>query len=514
MKQIIITLSILAFFYSCSEDKGNYEYEMLNTINKIENIKKEYNIYKGEDILKITPKFSFDIEENKDTYEYKWILNIPNKKTNKIDNRLISTSTEKPDLVFDTKVFDAKAVKDKKPIIPIKKLWLTFIAKNLTTGVSIFESFQVNFMNKYTNGIFILHENGENSELTLIKKNGTIAKNIYKKITGDDLKGKPIKILASTFKSSNERNDAEKYRSFILLTNGPDYGAVLKYSNLEYRYPISNCFRGKNPPKGLKFKISNPQSRVPYYFIINGKLYNTDINLQIRTNPYITLDYPEIENENELDYIYLPKGLIITSSNGKLYSKNKLLKIDLMPGKCFYIFEEFVKDPDFFATVKTYDYHILKKLDDNTVKDYLMHVINEVDYNTWETKITRKLTTHTFIAPNLITEKSFFVRSRQERYIYIAQGNKIYKYNYDAPNDRPELFKEFDAGLEITYFIKKEIYDDAWKLKTEEFIVCVYDPNKTEKDEAASLYHLDYSGNFIEKYKNICGKINSIVIKE
>jgi hypothetical protein len=490
---ILIIIAII--FHSCYKDEGNYDYKNLNRINdiKIKEGQKKYNINKGEDILKITPEFSYRMDENKDTYEYKWILHLPDKTEMEI-------STER-NLIFDSK--------GKK--FPSAEMNLIFIAKNLTTGVSISESFWVNFMNEYTHGTFILHENGENSELTLIKTNGTVAKNIYQEITGRNLKGTPMKLVKNTPGRPIEYGGDGKDFRFFIFTNGHDYGTVLNYLTLEYFYSISDCFRGKNPPEGLNFKFLNSDGN-PYYYLVNGELYKTNTAAGAETNPYITLNFPEIENDNTLDFIN--SGGFVHSASGKLYSSHtKPIKVDdqevSMPGKCFDIFKELT--PYNPSPIEVSKYHILVGGNNNTVKDYLLTIESEFNWDTWEEKVTYQVTSDPFIAPDLLTEKSFFANSSLERYFYIAQGNKIYRYNYDAPNERPTVFYEFDAGLEITYFEITSSYNDQWMLE-EEILVCTYDPNKT--GDNASLYNMDFQGGIIKEFKNICGKINSVVVKE
>jgi hypothetical protein len=487
-----ILIIIALIFHSCYKDKGNYGYEELNAINKIKNIEKEYSIYKGEDTLKITPEFSYRMQENKDTYEYKWILHVSDKEE-------IEISIER-DLIFDSK--GGK--------FPNKKLDLTFIAKNLTTGVSISEGFSVTFMNKYTHGTFILHENDGNSDLTLIKTNGTVAKNIYRTITGRDLKGVPVEMGAYVLSSQAW---AEMYNRIIIFTNGdPDHGAVLGYSNMDYLYSIADCFRENNPPNDLKALFPRRMRGSSYYILINGGVYKTNISVNAKTNPYIALNFPEIENENEIDFINRNK--IAHSTNGKLYyNLSKLIKIDdqevSMPGKCFDIFKELT--PYNPSPIKISKYHILVEENNNTIKDYLLTVESEFDWNTYEDKITYKVNSAPFVAPDLLTEKSFFANSITERYFYIAQTNKIYRYNYVAPNERPEVFYEFAADLEITFFEMKVKFDQDWNME-EHFVVCTYDPNKT--GDNASLHKFNSQGLIIEEFKDICGKIKSIIIKD
>jgi hypothetical protein len=494
MKKIIITLSLLVFFCSCYKDKGNYTYnEKLNGIKEIKNIKEIYKINRnGEDILKITPKLVFfNKKTNKDNYTYQWVLQwTDHQDDDKKNEKLIST---KKDLHFNHKDIKNLAIKSK----------ITFVATNSNTTVSKTVTFNIEFRNNYKKGILILHEsenNKTNLDLSIIniheEKFTDVDKNIYKALAfRDDLlqEGQYKATMINTFDG------------IVIFTNNhsDDYGAVLNKSSLNYKYSIKSCFRSKNPPDNLKFianiAFAEKVKYGGYYLIIDGKVYEIE-SLEKKKNPYINLGFQYIENENTIDYYYTGNDSpLFHSASGKLYISNSLLDANfivgseqniadfLMEGKCFFIFEELISDDDIA------NYHILVKNNDK-VKDYKFTIDARGDEDKFNVEI------NSFTAPDLITEKTFFIRQDDERYTYIAQKNTIYKWNYDVKDERPEDWYTFNANIEITCFEK---YNDY-------MIVCTYD--KSKQTNGASLYKLNYNGQIIEKKENICGKIKSIVL--
>jgi hypothetical protein len=61
----------LALFPSCNEDKGNYDYLDINTLDVIDNIQSSYSVDVG-DLLEITPRLEFSHGEEHGDFTYKW----------------------------------------------------------------------------------------------------------------------------------------------------------------------------------------------------------------------------------------------------------------------------------------------------------------------------------------------------------------------------------------------------------------------------------------------------------
>jgi hypothetical protein len=471
-------------FHSCYKDKGNYNYIELNNIDKIKGIEKQYSMYKFIDTLKINPVFSFDKKTNTDKYEYEWKLIDWYLKGDDIKNDTIKISTKK-NLIF------VAGIK-----IPYKKMEGIFTAKNLTTGVSKVYNFQLTVMNSYNYGTFILHKNGENSEITLIKTNGDIVENLYNKILGRNLIGSPLIMI-------DINSGWDKFLN--IFTNGPDYGAVLDFLKLDYRYPISECFHG-GAPVGTKIsKVIKPIVG-DLCTIIDGKVYFSSKAIGGKI-PYLAVGYPDIDDN--IDYIDKKGKFAHSIINGKIYTIGfngalGIFKRDnhefLMPGKCFHIATEAG------GNSRRQTYRILIK-NNNTAKEYV--ILAKTNYY-GPTEYSFK-SQNEFSAPELLTEHSLFAYSEVERYYFLTNDNKIYRYNYDMPNGKPELFYEFPKNTKISYF---EMYYErsGYKNIEKHLIACTYNPNQTGKN--ASIYHIDRTGTLIKSFENICGKINSMVTRK
>ncbi|MDR0421838.1 MAG: hypothetical protein LBH72_02375, partial [Proteiniphilum sp.] len=79
MKQLQIIRKLFVFavciapalFSACSEDKGNYDYTDINTLDVIDNIRSSYSVDVG-DLLEITPQLEFSHGEDHGDFTYKW----------------------------------------------------------------------------------------------------------------------------------------------------------------------------------------------------------------------------------------------------------------------------------------------------------------------------------------------------------------------------------------------------------------------------------------------------------
>jgi hypothetical protein len=63
---------MVALLWSCSEDKGNYDYRDINEI-VIEGIQETYNVIYKRDTLRISPQLTFSMDDGRaDRYQYEW----------------------------------------------------------------------------------------------------------------------------------------------------------------------------------------------------------------------------------------------------------------------------------------------------------------------------------------------------------------------------------------------------------------------------------------------------------
>jgi hypothetical protein len=534
MKKIIISLSLLIFCYSCYKDKGNYDYKETNglKIKKIifkgDNGDETYKLNETKDSLKITPEIIYSNKNNNDKYKYKWVLKWTNK-----EEEIIS---RKKNLVF--------YVKDVR--ILSKSCDAYFVVKNETTGISTTKYFQIEFIKNLKKGFVILHESeigNKYLDLTFINSNESfdkflsVEKKIYKRVTfrNDLLQEGKSKAIMRRFNSE-----------IVIATNNysNDYGAILNASTLEYKYPVKNCFQNRNLPDGLNFirdkNGNNPADNDKVvFFIIDKQVY---INMNVLDHElkdlHFRLGFPFIEDEKNIDNCYFFTSdraddlstfgndlSIYHSTKGELYIDKfpintflnaKQNKNDfLMKGQCLFIFSEPESGDDGGGDDGGDDdddgdsddggdgsvpivCHLIVK--NNTgVKDYKL-TMGSVKSSSGGDDLTFIIEDNSFPDGGIITENTlFFVNHGQdERFVFFTNKNKVYKYNYDAPEQYPEIYHEFPSNFEITYITESMV---------NEMIVCTYDKSKQKK--GGSVYTLS-RGKIIDKKENICGKIRSL----
>ncbi len=480
-KYILILTSLLAVvLYSCFEDEGNYIYKDLNSISEITGLEEEYRIYKFEDTLRINPEISYKDGSNKDLYEYEWSILHNNAKDT------IIISNEK-DLSFIAGYN-----------VPLGEEFIVFKATNTVTGVSRVAQSKLLVMNNYNYGTFILHENGENSEMTLIKSNGGVVNDYYNTVTGRELIGSPVAMV--NFSKGLDR-------LLSIVTDGADLGGMLNFDSLTYVHPMSDCVHGGDP---AGIKISD------YYLygmgmqiviIIDGKVYISSVNA-LDITPYFSPDVPTIDDN--IDFV--GENMYAHSANdGKIYIIGNWGAMDiyehneepfLMPGKCYCM------EPE--AGVMSQIYRILVKEGDDSATEYIFEKAYNMNTYKYEDKFVSK---NSFSAPELLDEGVLFTSSRVERYIYIAKDNIIYRYNYDAIDKKPEVFYEFPEGQNISYLKMESEYsyaDRAYK----DLYMAVGTYEESNSGNGGSLYHFDRTATITKSYENICGKIKSIVNKK
>ncbi len=475
---LILTMFLAVILYSCFEDEGNYSYKDFNNISKITGIDKEYRIYKFEDTLKIIPEFAYNKGSNNDLYEYEWSL------LHNLAKDTIVISNER-NLSF---VADAN--------IPNGEVDIVLKATNTTNGVSTLHYTKVLVMNSYNYGTFIFYENGENSEITLIKTNGSIVNNIYNTVTGKELIGLPLTMV-----------DIMQGRDLFLniVTHGPNWGSVLDFNSLEYVRPMSDCIQGGDP-NGLKIdELLVFDNNI--FTIIEGKVFISN-TLVMGITPYFSPDIPDIDDN--IDFV--GENMYAHSANdGKIYIIGSWGAMDifehngepfLMPGKCYCMEME--------AGVMSRIYRILVKEGDDSATEYIFEKAYNMNTYKYEDKFVSK---NSFSAPELLDEGVLFTSSRVERYIYIAKDNIIYRYNYDAIDKKPEVFYEFPEGQNISYLKMESEYsyaDRAYK----DLYMAVGTYEESNSGNGGSLYHFDRTAAITKSYENICGKIKSIVNKK
>lgn len=138
MNRYILFFTILFLLgYGCADDKGNYDYDVLNTIT-IDSIKPNYSVIRYDSIELIEPVLSFKLGKN-DDLSYTW----------KVNYKVVS---DKPYLNVP---IDA----------PLGTQEAALIVTDNKTGVQYFKDFKVKVTTSYANGLVLLSERADGSAM-------------------------------------------------------------------------------------------------------------------------------------------------------------------------------------------------------------------------------------------------------------------------------------------------------------------------------------------------------------
>lgn len=162
MKKLIIfslLLSIVAGFYSCLDDKNNFDYKQVNELDGgISNMDEYgYEVNVGEE-LTLSPTFKFTIDKENPDVSYEWYL----------DGKKLDVNT--PSYTFSS---------DKYGIYE-----LTYSVVDNKTGVKFSKSTKITVTSAYLQGWAILSDMGGRSVLSFIKVK--TVKKLYHNIYGEE----------------------------------------------------------------------------------------------------------------------------------------------------------------------------------------------------------------------------------------------------------------------------------------------------------------------------------------
>jgi len=488
---IIFAALILMALGGCMKDEGNYAYLDLNEVQEITGIEELYSMTKFEDVLTINPEIDFKLGDDTD-YEYEWSLNYREyiAEENKVYSYEIIISQEK----------NLEFIADHT--IPYKELFGMYKVTNKSTDVVYSHEFKLRVQNAYQYGYFFLCEKDMNSEMFLVRENGKTIDNLYETLTGMPLEGKPYCMQSVTWGQD----------LVIFTSDAPDYGAVMDFMNMDYKWPAVKCFHEENV--GTEPMVVNACTKPgdDIYTIVNGKYYYTSGMVYGDYKPYIGIDVPAIdESVDYVDQLSFGLSYLHGTDPGTVYAPGSYgaiseVSIDgeplVLPGKCLFMAAE----PGGSVYGGGVIAHIFVKGDDGTVTECVFSAT--MDFATWTNAYMLKSKAD-FVAPELITDETKFVNSYSERYFFFSSENKIYRYNYDAPGDAPALIAELPEGQNISYLYMEGTsgypqYDDK-------FVVATYDASGVNN---GSIYFVNMDGTVDTKHEHVCGKIIDLEVKK
>lgn len=495
IKRILYTALCLLALSGCLDDKGNYDYIDLNEVNSINGIDETYTITKFEDVLSIVPEIDFHLGES-DEFEYEWTVSywVYNDELRERENFEVVISTER----------ELEWIADHE--VPYDDLFAQLKVKNTNTDVTFKHSFTIRVKNAYQYGYFFLCEEGDaSSELFMVRDNGKAIEGLYNQLTGNVLAGKPYCMEKI---SKGIDNDL-----VIFTSAGPDYGAILDIDKMDYRWAAVKCFHEGDVGENLVVNDVQINSTRDIFTIVNNRYYYTGGMVMGDYKPYIGIGVPDLEES--CDYIATvanSTSFIHGTDPGTVYAPGSFGVMDVvklegeswvLPGKCFFIGAE----PGgnlYGAGVKTH--FITQDADGTVVENVLSTVMN---FSTYKNEHAL-LRTNTITGGGLVNEESVMVNSYSERYFFFSSNNKIYRYNYDAPEEMPALIAELPADEKISYMYL-DYTQEGWNKYDDKFVVATYDGSG---DNEASVYFVNMDGSIETKYENVCGKIVDLVVKK
>jgi len=495
MKKLIYILAIFAIGLSgCLKDEGNYDYLDLNEVIEINGIDESYSMYKFEDILQISPEITFS-NDDESNFEFEWSLNYwileedENGYSTRQNYEVIISNEKNLEFVADH-------------TIPYEDFFGVFTVKNSATGIEFKYNFNLRVQNAYEYGYFFLCEKGDDGELFLIKENGSTIPDLHEMLTGNSIAGKPLQM---------ESVKSGIFLDLVIFADAaPNFGSVFDFNKLDYKWGAVKCFHEEIVEEPLTINSFGAFNDI--YTIANGHYYYTAGMAFGDYKPYISLDVPDVEEP--ADYVAqtgFGVSFLHCVDPGTLWAPGQWGAIDVvmhegqelvMPGSCLFMGAEPGGSP-YASGVNTHFY--IKNND--IVSEYVIN--SKMDFSVW--KNAHLLTSQReFVNSTLILNDSKFVSSYSERYFYFSSENKIYRYNYDAPDDAPALIAELPVGQKISYMYLG-FTQEGYVKYDDKFVVATYDDSGSEN---ASVYFVKMDGTIENTYEHVCGKIVDMAVKK
>lgn len=178
-----VAIALIVFLFSCSEDKGNYDYIELNDIEFLEI--DEFYAVEQMSKLSISPKLEFNLKEDEDAFEYLWYMYTTYHKD--------AADTLSFERNLNTEIESAPG-----------NYTAVYKITDKTTGVFYTYEFEVLVTGVFTNGLFVLSEIDNKANVAMINLSGKVYEDVYynmnKKYAGENPVG--IKHVKNRYENS------------------------------------------------------------------------------------------------------------------------------------------------------------------------------------------------------------------------------------------------------------------------------------------------------------------------
>lgn len=468
-------------FYSCYDDKGNYDYQEINEIS-VTGIDTLYIKDVGES-LTIVPKLEFSMEDkaDQDNYKYSWFTvssSNPNitqilDSTRNLENYKLTMRPGAYDLYY--------RITDKNGTI-------TQVKTKLTTTTIIYE------------GYLVMNDDQGVMRLDMLSyRNGKFEffKDILTEV-GSELPTQQGPISVATFP---DRNAPGEYAIWLLTQAGANciHSETFKF---EPKYNIKYYVQG-SLPDGFKADAMSNGLNSQAMMCSDGNLYAYSRSTQnywgIRTNTLDGVNYLKISPKMGISSSMV---VVFDETTKSFYqtATNKTSCGQMPPGDKF-SYENTKKDllhiqynyPNFFA--------ILKDIATNK-----RHVLRFTDKGVQELYQEMQ-------GPDISKAELFTVSTEFMTYVFYSVGGKVYQY--DTGLNTSKLMLDFGSD-KVTYlnFLELGIYDEPYTSWSKRLIVGTY--NEASKQGKMDFYTVPSVNGDLVKSSSYDGfaKIVSVAYRE
>ena len=252
-------MALITFFFSCSEDKGNYDYQPVNEVT-VSGLPKDTSAMRGE-VLKLQPLFEYTQAPSEEGLTYSW----------KMAGKEIATTRNLEYAVPDN--------------MNVGKYDCRYIVTDTKNGMKYFKDFNINVLSEFSWGYYFLCEEPDQSTVLSFfsSKEGT-TECLHATKIGDYAFGKQPKAMIDNFGHISSLGDYY-YTFYVITTQGEnpvimtDNGAFMPTALINEH---SFVYEGDrfNPTDAISMLTGD------VYYLSNGKLYSYNSGLLYRPGKY------------------------------------------------------------------------------------------------------------------------------------------------------------------------------------------------------------------------------------
>jgi|GEM_PF-6369528 len=399
---------LLIVLTGCYKDKGNYDLHPINELT-ITSTTPDTILFNQFDRIKVKVDIAQTIPGEE--YSYRWTA-----------YSYLNVGRTNDTLGFGTAIDTIVRVNP-------GDYYLLFAATGKKTGITTFKKFFMRVSSIYSEGWIVLDGEGSDQQLSLIRPDGSIMRNVYQTANGENLPANGFRVrVLNTYLGDQD--------VFLLTKNGGvsmDYISFrkqLNYQNWFFQAPEtiapSNIFYNKLGVAG--FLINNGKVHYIPFSYTGPRRYGAPLEGDYVISPHV---FPMMSSDNAI-FFDTKYQRFLTHGNGKL------TPLISPAGSAFDLAN--VGKTLVYAGESNNDFHNCLFKDNNADKYYVYRI------NTSAANIAAEKY-EVADAPE-IKDAKFFASSGIYLQIYYAVGNRIYLL--DIPAQKARLVYTFPAGVQIT----------------------------------------------------------------